>query len=141
VDAPAGERSEFDVLTKGIIYYAIVEAAIFGIISLSFRIPLTTLWLPYFEFLAPFLVGLPLIFHARRFRDRPKAYAIRFVSAFGAILILVYAASIASGLFAWLTNGTASVQEQVFIGIFSIVIAAPSAYLAISRRPSGPRTP
>jgi hypothetical protein len=138
--SPSSERPDFEVLTKGIIYYAIFEAAIFGIISLAFHIPLTKLWLPYLEFLAPFLVGLPLIFHARRFRDRPKGYATRVVIAFNVLVLLQLGAFTLSGLFSWLIPD-ASVQEQVFIVIISMAVTAPSAYIAISRRSSAPRAP
>ena len=136
--SPSAERSDFKVLTKGIIYYAISEAAIFGIILLAFHIPLTKLWLPYLEFLTPFLVGLPLIFHARRFRDRPKAYAIRVVIALHVLVLLQLGAFILSGFFSWLIPGI-SLKEQAFIVIVSMVVAALSAYIAISRRSSAPR--
>jgi hypothetical protein len=138
--SPAGERSDFEALTKAIIYYAIFEAAIFGVISLAFHISLTKLWLPYLEFLVPFLVGLPLIFHARRFRDRPRAYAVRVVIALSVLVLCQLGAFTLSGFFSWLIPG-ASIQEQVFTVIASVVIAAPAAYLAISRRSSAPRAP
>jgi hypothetical protein len=45
-------------------------------------------WLDYLLFLMPAFGGIPLIYDARRFRDRPKACAFRFAMTAFNLLIL-----------------------------------------------------
>jgi hypothetical protein len=117
--------------TLGVI--AILEALVFGIISLAFGTPLKGLWEPYLLFFAPALVALPLILHARRFFDRPKLCAFWLALGLSAYSTLIALASLHSGLLDWMVPGTTTLGNLGFTIVVGAAAVSVSAYFFVRK--------
>lgn len=80
------------------------------------------------------LVGVPLIYDARRFRDRPRACALRAAFAVSVSCVLVVMACRYSGLL-----GSDSASEDAFIAVFGAVVSSVSIYLLAYRMLTRPK--
>jgi hypothetical protein len=90
------------VFAKTLGVYAIIEAVVFGLVYLTFGISLKKVWFSYLLFLTPMLLGLPLMLHARRFRDQPKSFAFWLALGSTVVVALEVTASYYSGVWNWL---------------------------------------
>ena len=74
-----------------------------------------------------------LIFNARRYRARPKAYAVWFAVAVSVFALLITVATIYSGIALEMTSADAAKQIPV-IAFFACTVTAFGAYREARRR-------
>jgi hypothetical protein len=111
----------------------VLEIAVFGLASSLLSIPLTKLVLPFFLYLIPALIVLPVLINARRYFEKPKPCAIVFAIAVAVFSLLVIVATIESGIaLGFYSPGAAN--DIPFIAVFCCTIAAVASYYQVLRR-------
>ena len=136
---PAAPENTLRNSAKVLGLFALELAFVCAVVAVIFHTPFRRILSDYFLFLAPFLVGMPLILHARKFRDRPKRSAAYTASGLAILVILLELAMLYSGLMKWLVPAMTSSDALIFAIIFLAVAAFVfiSAYtLMHSRRAS-----
>lgn len=129
----AHPRSEFGAAAATLSGVIILEIVTFVVASAVFSISLRRLLVPFALYLISYCVGIPLIFNARRYFDRPKQCAVRFAVAVSVFCLLVVIATTYSGIFLGLAPSN-FLKDIPFIAVFGCTIAAITAYYNALRR-------
>lgn len=124
-------RSKLGAAVQTLSLILLFEILEFLAISVVFSIPLQRLRLPFVLYFISFCVGVPLIFNARRFLDRPKQCAVWFAVAIFVFCFFVMIATIYSGILLGLAETS---KYMAFGAVFGCPIAAVSGYYTTLHR-------
>jgi hypothetical protein len=112
---------------KSVCVYLVLEVAAMILISSLGSIPIRKLLLPFFLYLIPAVLALPLILNARRISEKPGTCAIVFASAVTLFCLLITIATVYSAIALGFYSSDAAKDIPV-ITVFSCTIVAVVAY-------------